>query len=728
MKCRNCSGELYFENNTLKCKNCGSVFSANEYYVETEVYSCYIETDEGGRRTKDSAIAQEIHSILEDNHVKSFCRRVSMDGLTGDVAQTVDAIALSNAKVVLLIGTSKEHLSLLWEENKERFEGKKIVPVYYGMNGNDIPAEIKGIQALKYDSVGASKDIIRVVSKFVGNNFTDEDYQSRHDKQKKRTIIIVVVVIVALLVIIGICITNKKKDEQDTTIDTGAVDDILPLDENSLYEQAVGYKDNDKYADAIEILSKLGDYKDSETLLRTCYMKYAGYYYDEKTDIYFRLQIIDKNNASIEVYKTNDKGNRCTINANVSFQGCVVETSSVDGDNNTYDIALKLDNTGIEVSIMGIEISGDTYIPDSSITCQISEKNDRPISKEVTYEYLKEILNGKTTIDDIQKQGYEVSMAENSIIYGDSEEDLGDIYRFNNTDIYLYIPSYDITQYIVEDETAPDYEPVICVIKAPAGLVASDKIGSSITPYVEDECIIGSTISDVDSVYLVSGELDLSFDCYADTEVTESTPIIFCSKKSIGLERYDKMIMDCVIPGRIQDICVQEKGFMARYPWILSETDEYYDMEVKEYDKDGNSGIDELRTVYYRIYKEDYRIEEISDDQYISNTTMSNPICGVYETYVEDEGILVRAFIDESFDELWLSIEMRNPDNEYLLGTIYNGPIIDQGGGEYETWDESYSVFYFEEALYVWSASDKPDFHLVLDKVANSFGEFLGMH
>ena len=72
MRCKNCGGELIFKGDTTVCESCGAVSKVESIFENTEVFICYIETDDSGRRTKDSIVAQEVYGKLEQNKINAF--------------------------------------------------------------------------------------------------------------------------------------------------------------------------------------------------------------------------------------------------------------------------------------------------------------------------------------------------------------------------------------------------------------------------------------------------------------------------------------------------------------------------------------------------------------------------------------------------------------------------------------------------------------------------------
>ena len=66
MRCKNCGAELTAKNGLYICESCGSTSEISLGYEVSDVYIAYIESDEQGRRTKDSIIGQEIYNKLEN--------------------------------------------------------------------------------------------------------------------------------------------------------------------------------------------------------------------------------------------------------------------------------------------------------------------------------------------------------------------------------------------------------------------------------------------------------------------------------------------------------------------------------------------------------------------------------------------------------------------------------------------------------------------------------------
>ena len=553
MKCKNCGGDILLENDTLVCQNCGSKFSVRDYCDDNDVYICYVESDANGRRTKDSAIAQEIYYILEEKKIKAFYKRISLEGYSGALAQSVDSVSLSVAKVVLLVATSKENYQSLWTENKEKISDKKIIPVYSGMNAYDIPKDINSLQALNYARVGASVDIVKSVQKVLGyKSDVENTYEDLNKKQGHKKIIIGIIAIVILLGIIlaVILLINSKKDDSANIItQVEEPQNEVVDDENEYYTDAVSSIDDNKYADAIELLSKIGEYNDAKTLLNNCYIKYSGYYTDEATGILFRLQMLEGNTGNVELSRLDENGNKCTITESVIFDGCKAELSYMDSEGNSGDIEIQLVNEAINFKLLEKENKSEIHIPDCSVSFDISEKSDQPPKKEITMDYLEEILDGKTTVSDIQRQGFEISYDQDFMISVFEEQCYGGgkIYRFDNTDIYVMAFEFDITDTdnffsnIIDIESADTLaEPIIGIVSGPASVLIPDKIGETTVPFVE-----GDYLFYPESTVYALEKLELIPDASVENGIIDDSTIVnVVSKDTVGETRYNEMLSE----------------------------------------------------------------------------------------------------------------------------------------------------------------------------------------
>ena len=150
MKCTNCGGELNFEGGIGICSSCGSKHKLDNIFEKIDVCLCYIEYDNAGRRTKDSIIAQEVYSKLENKKINVFYERISANNCLPNELELLRQVAISNANIVIVIGASKENFETLTQKYSEHFNGKHIIPFFADINPNDIPHTLNKLQALNY--------------------------------------------------------------------------------------------------------------------------------------------------------------------------------------------------------------------------------------------------------------------------------------------------------------------------------------------------------------------------------------------------------------------------------------------------------------------------------------------------------------------------------------------------------------------------------------------------
>lgn len=132
----------------------------NENY---DVFISFKATDENRKRTRDYALAQEIYDVLSASGLRVFFSPVSLRAHVGEVYEPYIFAALYSAKVMVLVGTKREHLESEWVKNewsrylfmtRENNE-KHLLPVCEGMKPEDFPAGIGKMQAISMSTVGA---------------------------------------------------------------------------------------------------------------------------------------------------------------------------------------------------------------------------------------------------------------------------------------------------------------------------------------------------------------------------------------------------------------------------------------------------------------------------------------------------------------------------------------------------------------------------------------------
>lgn len=141
-----------------------------------DIFICYKETDSLGNRTQDSVYAQDIYYALTKEGFKVFFSRITLENKLGSAYEPYIFAALNSAKVMLVVGTSKDNLNAVWVKNEwSRYlsliktgSKKSIIPVYKDMSPYDMPEEFKYLQSQDMSKIGFLQDLIHGVNKLVG--------------------------------------------------------------------------------------------------------------------------------------------------------------------------------------------------------------------------------------------------------------------------------------------------------------------------------------------------------------------------------------------------------------------------------------------------------------------------------------------------------------------------------------------------------------------------------
>ena len=140
-----------------------------------DVFICYKESDENGRRTKDSALAQDIYYQLTDAGYKVFFARITLEDKLGQEYEPYIFAALHSAKVMVVVGTKPEYLNAVWVKNEwSRYlalmrtdRSRLLIPCYRDMDPYDMPEELSMLQSQDMGRIGFIQDLIRGVKKIV---------------------------------------------------------------------------------------------------------------------------------------------------------------------------------------------------------------------------------------------------------------------------------------------------------------------------------------------------------------------------------------------------------------------------------------------------------------------------------------------------------------------------------------------------------------------------------
>lgn len=158
-----------------------------------DVFICYKETDNNGRRTQDSVLANDLYHQLTQEGFKTFFSRITLEDKLGSAYEPYIFAALNSAKVMVVLGTKQEYFNAVWVKNEwSRFlsisknsnGAKKLIPAYKDMDPYDLPEEFSHLQAQDMSKLGFMQDLIRGIKKIIGTE------QEQQKTQVKETVVV----------------------------------------------------------------------------------------------------------------------------------------------------------------------------------------------------------------------------------------------------------------------------------------------------------------------------------------------------------------------------------------------------------------------------------------------------------------------------------------------------------------------------------------------------------
>lgn len=140
-----------------------------------DVFICYKETDQNGRRTQDSVLANDLYHQLTQEGFKVFFSRITLEDKLGTAYEPYIFAALHSAKVMVVLGTKPEYFNAVWVKNEwSRYlalirsgEKKILIPAYRDMDPYDLPEEFSHLQAQDMSKLGFMQDLIRGIRKML---------------------------------------------------------------------------------------------------------------------------------------------------------------------------------------------------------------------------------------------------------------------------------------------------------------------------------------------------------------------------------------------------------------------------------------------------------------------------------------------------------------------------------------------------------------------------------
>lgn len=585
MKCKSCGGSLVFHNGIYVCENCGLQQSLSVLYENIEVFVCYVENDAYGRRSKDSVIAQNIYNKLEDTGIRSFYKRISVGELSEDEAEMAATAAFDKARVVAVVATYSENFQKLTERYGEKLKTKKVIPVFSGMNVNDMPPELKSLQAINYDAIGSVEDLIKNALKLLDRE-SDISVISemQHTKRRRKKVVMIssiICLIIALLtsayIVFGTPYVLKSKK----------------------YEYAERLMQQGNNLKAIEMLKDLNGYENSSNLLKSIFDKYTGYYTttDEKYSIYFK--IYDNENSMLEVTFYDSSNGQIKFSSETAVKENICDYYFTDTLNNQGKAYVELLDSGIKVIIKTEEQNGDNHIDDCEVQFNYADKSDAPITKNINRELLLSWLKKGVSRDDIIAQGYEL---EYTTQLGNGNA--GNLYQIKNTDVQVEVNDFANNNILS-----------VMSLMAPASLIIPDSINTNVR-YINKDGIL----------YIPYGELSMGVRPTKDTgnTITDDTMVAVTSKAMCknmnmnGWDNWNKVLLDMAYSYDIAKDVERRYGEEIVYPYfeISATVGNTYLVSDKMYSNN--------MTVFYKLNVETGAFSFVCDIPYITDVNLSD--------------------------------------------------------------------------------------------------------
>ena len=140
-----------------------------------DIFICYKETDNNGRRTPDSVLANDLYHQLTQEGFKVFFARITLEDKLGSAYEPYIFAALNSAKVMVVLGTKPEYFNAVWVKNEwsrylaliKNGAKKMLIPAYRDMDPYDLPEEFSHLQAQDMSKLGFMQDLIRGIKKIV---------------------------------------------------------------------------------------------------------------------------------------------------------------------------------------------------------------------------------------------------------------------------------------------------------------------------------------------------------------------------------------------------------------------------------------------------------------------------------------------------------------------------------------------------------------------------------
>ena len=328
------SKELYIAEGRMLAELQKSILAIVKDEKPFDVFICYKETDENGRRTVDSALANDIYYQLTREGLRVFYSAITLEDKLGIEYEPYIFAALNSARVMLVIGTRPEYFNSVWVKNEwSRYlaiiktdRNKLLIPCYRDMDAYDLPEEFAHLQAQDMSKIGFINDLVRGIKKVTAKDEPKAEAVVKETVITEGTANIAPLLKRAFMFLeYGEWASADEFAEKVLNIDPECAEaylvklmgDVkckkrellkecsLPFDDNNNYQKAIRFGDaefktefdgyikyiaerneferlsslydkasvlmrENKHSEAYEILKSIIDYKDSEDLAKLC--------------------------------------------------------------------------------------------------------------------------------------------------------------------------------------------------------------------------------------------------------------------------------------------------------------------------------------------------------------------------------------------------------------------------------------------------------------------------
>lgn len=149
-----------------------------------DVFICFKDKDDYGKRTLESVYAEKIYDLLRKEGYRVFFSRITLK-LSEEFEPYIYS-ALNASKVMIIVGAQQDHMTAMWVKNEwaryiamMREDTSKRAFVAYKssmISPSEFPEELKPYQALDLDQLGWEMQVIKGLKNIMPGNRIVRDY------------------------------------------------------------------------------------------------------------------------------------------------------------------------------------------------------------------------------------------------------------------------------------------------------------------------------------------------------------------------------------------------------------------------------------------------------------------------------------------------------------------------------------------------------------------------